>query len=118
MTGANIARAFIGVMGVLLLVAGVVLGVGFVGSGGLFAGFWLIVGGAALLIGVLIERTRYRSQAAERDQLSPGPGGGETAPPEPRFQRTDEVFVDPTTHLQMRVYLDPTTGERRYLAER
>jgi hypothetical protein len=117
MTGANVVRAFVGLLGVLLLAAGVALAVGFAGSGGVFAGFWLIVGGGALLIGVLIERTRYRSQAAERDQLSPGPGGGETGPPDPRFQRTDEVFVDPTTHLQMRVYLDPTTGERRYLAE-
>jgi hypothetical protein len=48
---------------------------------------------------------------------SPGPGGGETVPPPPPFQRTDEVFVDPTTQRQMRVYMNPTNGERRYFAE-
>jgi len=37
---------------------------------------------------------------------------------EPRFRRTDERFVDPTSGHTMRVYVDPRTGERRYLAER
>jgi hypothetical protein len=36
---------------------------------------------------------------------------------EPRFQRTDELFADPTTSHVMRVWLDPATGERRYRAE-
>jgi hypothetical protein len=36
---------------------------------------------------------------------------------EPRFRRTDERFVDPTTHIPMVVWLDPETGERRYRAE-
>jgi hypothetical protein len=36
---------------------------------------------------------------------------------EPRFRPTDERFVDPTTGHRMRVYVDPRTGERRYLAE-
>jgi hypothetical protein len=36
---------------------------------------------------------------------------------EARFMRTDERFVDPTSHLTMRVWIDPTTGERRYRAE-
>jgi hypothetical protein len=34
-----------------------------------------------------------------------------------RFRRTDELFVDPTTGHTMRVWLDPSTGERRYRAE-
>ena len=36
---------------------------------------------------------------------------------EPRFRRTDERFIDPTTHVSMRVWIDPDTGERRYRAE-
>jgi hypothetical protein len=76
-----------------------------------------VVGGAVLLIGALIEASRYRSQAAEHSKLSPGPGGGETGPLEARFQRTDEVFVDPTSNRTMRVYVDSRTGERRYVAE-
>ncbi len=70
-----------------------------------------------LIVGVLIETSRYRSQAAEHDGLPPGPGGGETAPLEPRFRWTEEVFVDPTTNRRMRVYMDSNTGERRYVAE-
>jgi hypothetical protein len=47
-----------------------------------------------------------------------GPAGGEpTGPPEPRFQRTDEVFIDPTSGLRMRVFLDPRSGDRRYVPE-
>ena len=56
---------------------------------------------------------------AELSQEAPGPGGGEPTdrPMETRFQRTDERFVDPTTHTLMVVWLDPETGERRYRAE-
>ena len=66
----------------------------------------------------LLERTRYRSEAAERANDSTGPGGGETyGQLEARFQRTEETFIDPTTRLRMRVLVDPRTGERRYVAE-
>jgi hypothetical protein len=71
-----------------------------------------------LVIVALIEVSRYRSQAAENGGSSAvGPGGGEPASLEPRFKRTDELFVDPTTNVPMRVYMDGNTGERRYLAE-
>jgi hypothetical protein len=33
------------------------------------------------------------------------------------FRPTDELFIDPTSGARLRVYLDPTTGERRYYAE-
>ena len=117
MTGANVMRVVIGAVGVGMLLLGVLLALSFFGSGGIFGGFWLIAGGIALIIGVAIEVSRYRSQAAENQGLRPGPGGGETTPLEPRFRPTDEVFVDPTTSRQMRVYMDANTGERRYVAE-
>ncbi len=79
----------------------------------------LIVLGAVGVVAAIWERTRYRSEAAEREAAAPGPGGGEPDTPlEPRFQPTDEVFVDPTTNRVMRVHLDTATGERRYRAER
>jgi hypothetical protein len=83
------------------------------------AGLWAVILGGVLLLGIAFERTRYRSEAAERQSASPGPGGGEAAdaPLEPRFRRTDEIFIDPTTSLRMRVYLDSSTGERRYRSE-
>ncbi|MFI5258748.1 MAG: hypothetical protein ACHQ01_03955 [Candidatus Limnocylindrales bacterium] len=33
---------------------------------------------------------------------------------DPRFERTDEIFRDPSTGRLTRVHVDPTTGERRY----
>jgi hypothetical protein len=101
----------------LLLVSG--LGLVSLGDGGATGtGLWLVVVGAGALIALAIERNRYRSEEAERSFESAGPGGGE--PPgrlETRFQRTDETFVDPTTGVTMRVFVDRGTGERRYVAD-
>ena len=95
-------------------------GLGLVALGGAAAasGLWLVVFGAVVLVALAIERNRYRSEAAERSFESVGPGGGE--PPgrlESRFQRTEETFVDPTTGITMRVFVDRGSGERRYVAE-
>jgi hypothetical protein len=57
---------------------------------------------AVLLVGLLIERWRYK-------RLS-------TVPPGSDWQRTDERFVDPETGKLVTVYFQPTTGERRYIA--
>jgi hypothetical protein len=82
------------------------------------SGLWLVaMGGAAMVIPVL-ERRRYRSESAEAANEPIGPGGGETpGEVEARFRPTDEVFIDPTTGNQMRVLVDPRSGERRYVAE-
>jgi hypothetical protein len=107
----------------LVLVAGLlltVLGFGLiaVGAEAALSGLWLVVMGGVLLIAGVLERTRYRSEAAERAMDPAGPGGGETAGEvEPRFRPTDEVFVDPTSQRRMRVLLDVRSGERRYVAE-
>jgi hypothetical protein len=34
-----------------------------------------------------------------------------------RFESSEERFEDPTTRRRMRVYADPTSDERRYIAE-
>ena len=75
--------------------------------------------GAFLVIAVAIERSRYRSDAAEKSNATPGPGGGEPNQGglDPRFRMTSEVFIDPTSGHRMRVLVDPTSGERRYVAE-
>jgi hypothetical protein len=82
-------------------------------------GVWLVVVGLVLIVAALLERRRYRSETADRSGLPIGPGGGEPTGEqlESRFQRTDEVFVDPTSDRRMRVWLDGTSGERRYRAE-
>ena len=90
-----------------------------IGAGGPSAvsGAFAVAMGAAVMVATLIQRSRYRSEAAERAQDEPGPGGGETGYLEPRFLPTTEVFTDPTSRRVMRVYVDPRTGERRYRAE-
>jgi hypothetical protein len=80
--------------------------------------FFAIAFGAGFMIVAVLQRSGYRSEAAEQSHILPGPGGGEDGYVEPRFAPTDEVFVDPTSQILMRVYEDRRTGERRYRAER
>ena len=42
---------------------------------------------------------------------------GESQVPAGDWQRTDEVFRDPTTRRLMRVWVDPKDGSRHYVAE-
>lgn len=108
-----IALAFAGLM---LLGAAVVAGDR--NAGGVGAALWPAIIGGGIIVVVVMERSRYRSEAAERSRDDAGPGGGEREAVEPRFRPTDEVFFDPTTGRVMRVYLDGRNGERRYVAER
>jgi hypothetical protein len=115
--GFTVLRSLFLVVGTLMFLAGLVA----LTAGGIAAGvpaLWLIVTGGTLIVAAVLERTRYRSEAAERANEPAGPGGGETpGVVETRFRPTDEVFVDPTTGRRMRVLLDARTGERRYVAE-
>ncbi len=112
-----VIRGALVVGGVLLMLAGLAVIVGLPGFGA-WAGLQLVVFGGFLVVIVAIERQRYRSDHAERTNATPGPGGGEPAGSvDPRFRPTNEVFIDPTSNRQMRVVVDPATGERRYVAE-
>ena len=117
MAGFSLVRGLFLVVGALMILVGFVV----ISGGGVTAvwpGLWLVGSGGVLLIVAVLERTRYRSEVAERAHELAGPGGGETpGAVEPRFRPTDEVFVDPTTGRRMRVLLDTRTGERRYVAE-
>jgi hypothetical protein len=109
---ARVILAFVG--GVTILVG---LGL-IVTDGDRSTGLVTILVGAAVLIAVVYERSRYRSVEADLHNDAPGPGGGEPrgALP-PGFRATTEVFVDPSSGRRMRVYLQPATGDRRYMAE-
>ena len=80
-------------------------------------GIWTVAVASAIMIAVVLQRTRYRSNATDRSNAEPGPGGGEPGYMEPRFVPTNEIFTDPTSRCVMRVFVDPRTGERRYRAE-
>jgi len=110
-------RLAVAAVATLFLLSG--LGLIALGDGATGTGLWLVVIGAGALIALAIERNRYRSEEAERSFESTGPGGGEPSDRlDPRFRRTDETFVDPTTGVTMRVFVDRGTGERRYVGER
>jgi len=111
------ARVILVVSGLASIVGGlVILAAG--GRGSFIGALSFILIGIALLASAGLERLRYRSNAHDVRAARPGPAGGEPPGPiEPRFERTDEVFVDPTSRLRTRVYLDRRTGERRYQAE-
>jgi hypothetical protein len=112
-TTTRVVLSAVGLLMVLAGLGGVALG-GSIATGGL----WLTIIGVVIVVAVVLERQRYRSDEADRAFEPVGPGGGEPAGEmEPRFRPTDERFVDPTTGHRMRVYVDPRTGERRYLAE-
>lgn len=115
--GLLIARGLVVLGGILLAAMGILL----IASEPRFpiAGLSLLGGGLVLIVAALIERMRYRSAVADQTAAPHGPGGGEPTdqPMEPRFRRTDERFIDPTTSTPMRVWIDPDTGERRYRAE-
>ena len=112
-----LARVLVGTLGALFILGGIGLAATTGPGGDLAAALFLFVPGALMIAAVILERTRYRSLHAERTGDGSGPGGGEPGAPEPRFRRTDERFVDPTTHVAMRVWVDPASGERRYVPE-
>jgi hypothetical protein len=106
-------RVLAAIIASLMLLGGLVT-VGILG----ITGLWATVVGAAILIALVVERNRYRSEAADRSFERVGPGGGEPSGSlDPRFRRSAETFVDPTTDRRMRVFVDGSTGERRYVAE-
>lgn len=108
----NVLRILVAAISVLLLLAGLFAVVG--GGATMISGFWLLIMGAVGLLAVTFERMRYRSEAAERSGESAGGAGVDTGPPDPRFQPTEERFIDPTTRQRLRVWIDPVSGERRY----
>lgn len=109
----NPIRIVVGLLGVLLMVGGLVG----VAAGAWPQGLWSTFAGAVVVVAVVFERSRYRSEATERGAGDPGPGGGERSMPVAPFRPTGELFVDPTSGRRLRVYLNPATGERRYYAE-
>ena len=113
----TILRLLILALGGLLILGGfaaIAVG-GWVG----LMGLWSVVGGLVIVAAVLLERRRYRSVAAEVGPEPPGPGGG-TARPAARaaLQPDHRTLRGPDHRVSMRVWVDATSGERRYRADR
>jgi membrane protein implicated in regulation of membrane protease activity len=75
------------------------VGVGVLGGVGLLAAVVVLFVASALRGAVMARRMAARTL---RD---------------PRFVRTDEIFLDHASGKVMRVYADPATGERRYVKD-
>ena len=116
--GFGVARLLVFALGLTLAVVGLAM-IASQGPALTITGVWLVILGIVCMVATLIERVRYRSEAGDRSGEPPGPGGGDPigAKIEPRFRRSDEVFIDPTSRHTMRVWVDPGNGERRYVAE-
>jgi hypothetical protein len=63
----------------------------------------LALAGAALVLGTLFERVVYK----RLDTTRPGPA----------WRRSAERFVDPASGKHVTVFVDPRTGERRYVED-
>ena len=92
-------RVLVGIGGALLMAAGLIGLIAGVGPTGSLV--WVIGLGAAGVLIATFEQVRYRDGASHGAGLRP----------------TDEVFDDPTTGRRMRVWSDPSTGEREYRPE-
>jgi hypothetical protein len=95
-------RVLIGVIGMIAVVGGLAFLLPSFG----FPGLWVALMGGVLVVAAVFEVGRYRANA-----------GATASADASRFQRTDEVFVDPTTGVTMRVWFDARSGERRYEPE-
>jgi hypothetical protein len=67
------------------------------------AWLWLMGAGTLVLLGTLYERVVYKPL--------------ETAVPGAGWVRTTERFVDDTSGRPVTVYIEPTTGERKYVED-
>lgn len=99
-------RGVVGVVGVVLLVAGLAV---IASKTFPIEGLWLVAMGLAGIVVMLLERGRYRAGGEASSSGAVAPGA--------RFKPTDEIFVDPTSGQRTRVLIDPASGERRYEPE-
>ena len=95
----RIVRA-IGIAVGLLIMAGGLLALF---SGGVAPAVVFTLEGAVIVLGVLFERVTYKAIEARR----PGPG----------WTRTPERFIDDASGKFVTVYVQPATGERKYVNE-
>jgi hypothetical protein len=94
----NGVRLAVALVGLALVLLG-----GFALAHGAVAGLQALILGVVLCGGVIFERAAYKPL--------------ETRAPADRFQRTPERFIDPETGAPVTVFVDPATGERKYVKD-
>jgi hypothetical protein len=91
-------RAIVYGIGIFLAAGAVMLALAAFISAAVCLAIW----GVLLIVGLLIERWRYKPLSGPR--------------PGPEWVATDERFIDPESGKLVTVYYQPATGERRYIA--
>ena len=81
--GLGVARVIVLLFGVTMMLAGLAT-IAFGGAAAFITGLWILGIGIACIIGTLIERVRYRSDATDRDGLPTREGGRRAAGDAPR----------------------------------
>jgi hypothetical protein len=113
------SRVIVVFFSICFIVGGLALAVALPGQGGIVSGLVLVVMGVGGVVAIVFERMRYHSEADDRPSDDPSRAGG--SPPgsrlPPSFRPTEEIFVDPSSGVTMRVWYDASSGERRYLAD-
>ena len=75
-------------------------------AGGVGLGLWALIWiGVGVVVVVAIVMSFFLRRHGEQDK------------PQAHWQRTDEVFVDPSTDRLMRVWVEPGTGARHYIPD-
>ncbi len=92
----NVARIALGILAALAILGAVVA----LAAGIVAVAVEALIGAAILGLGAAYEHGRYRASIK----------GSEAS----RFQRTEEVFTDPTTGQLTRVWYDQASGRRDY----
>jgi hypothetical protein len=94
----NGIRIGVALVGLALILVGVL-----VLTHGAPGGLQALITGIILCGGVVFERAAYKPLEKSNDDA--------------RFQRTAERFIDPETKAPVTVYVDPATGERKYVKD-
>jgi hypothetical protein len=94
----NGVRLAVALAGLALLVVG-----GLALAHGAPAGLQAVILGVVLCGGVVFERAAYKPLEKSNSDA--------------RFQRTPERFIDPETKAPVTVFVDPATGERKYVKD-
>jgi hypothetical protein len=81
----------------------VAMGIALIVTTGVPPSLVFICWGGMLVLGIVFERFRYKPLEAAR------PGAG--------WERTTERFIDDETGKPVTVYIEPQTGERKYVQE-
>jgi hypothetical protein len=81
----------------------VAMGIALIVTTGVSPSLVFICWGGMLVLGIVFERFRYKPLEAAR------PGAG--------WERTTERFIDDETGKPVTVYIEPQTGERKYVQE-